>query len=147
MGDMTMDEMLRKVSFLQQLANDIVERYDGIGGASDASATSRTGAIWFSAKNEDISWEDLREAMDEATRRLDDIGLEWSLDDTVQQREWKTHHITGTSGPYSGEINIQDIGEEAISKYEKSYVDGEIPDEPKDAYIYREAYEEEQEEA
>lgn len=144
MSDISLEEIFRKISFLQQLVSDIESKYDGIDGGSDSSVTTRHGGIWFSASDKDIGWKQLREAMDEATHRLDDIGLEWALNDHVQQREWKTHPITGESGPYTGEIEIKGIDEEAISKYEESYVNGSISDDPQNAEIYREAYEEKQ---
>lgn len=144
MSEISLDEIFRKISFLQRISSDVEKEYNGIGGASDASVTNRRGAIWFSASDKDVGWEKLREAMDEATRRLDDVDLEWSLNDEVQQCDWKSHPITGESGPYTGEIEIDGIDEEAISKYEASYVDGSLPDEPEDAWIYREAYKEEQ---
>lgn len=138
-----MEEMLRKISFLQQIVSDITNGHDGISGSYDGSATGNGGAIWFSASEKEVGWEQLRGAMDEATRRLDDVGLEWELNDEVQQREWKTHPLTGESGPYTGEIEMSSIDQDAISKYETSYVDGSLPDEPGDADIYREAYREE----
>jgi hypothetical protein len=134
-SDITLEEVFRKVSFIQQVSSDISQRYDGIGGGSDAPVTNRNGAIWFSATNKDVGWEQLREAMDEATRRLDDVGLEWSLNTEVQQRKWE-----GESGPYTGEIEIDNIDEEAISKYEASYVEDSLANRPRDADIYRETY-------
>lgn len=82
--------------------------------------------------------------MDEATHRLNDVGLEWSLNESNQEREWTTDSYTGESGPYSGEIEVDGIDEEAISTYEMSYVDGLLSDEPRNAEIYRDMYQKEQ---
>lgn len=144
MSDITLEEVFQKMSFLQHFVADIKNRYDGIGGACDGSVTGYRGAIWFSASDKDVGWDQLSEVMDEATRQLDDLGLQWTLNDTVQQKEWKSHPLTGDSRPYTGEIEIDGITEEVISKYEASYVDGSLSDEPRNADIYRQEYKKEQ---
>lgn len=141
MSDVSLEEVFRKMSFLQHFVADIENRYDGIGGACDGSVTGYGGAIWFSASDKDVGWDQLSEVMDEATRRLDDLGLQWTVNDAVQQKEWEYHPLTGDSSPYTGEIEITGINEEVISKYEVSYVNGSLSDEPKHADIYRQEYE------
>lgn len=141
MSDVSLEEVLRKMSFLNHLVADIKNRYDGVGGACDGSVTDYRGAIWFSASDKDVEWDQLSEVMEEATRRLDDLGLQWIVNDAVQQKEWKSHPLTGDSSPYTGEIEIDGITEEVISKYETSYVDGSLSDEPRNADIFRQEYE------
>lgn len=141
MSDVSLKEVFRKISFLQRFVTDIKNRHDGISGSYDGSVTGYRGAIWFSASDKDVGWDQLSEVMDEATRRLDDLGLQWTVNDTVQQKEWKSHPLTGESRPYTGEIEIDGITEEVISKYEMSYINGSLSDEPRNADIYRQEYE------
>lgn len=138
MGEITQDEALRKAAFVQHFQSDITADRDGVGGGSDSSVTDWSVMIWFSAADESVGWDSVEDAMDELTRRADDLGLEWSLNDEYQQREWGTD--TEDDAPYSGEFKLTGLDAETISTYEDQHVDGSLPDEPENAFIYRDQY-------
>jgi hypothetical protein len=95
------------LQFADELADQTKEKFEGIGVGADylSKATgdvAEVGGILLGISAQDdekAGWEDVVEARNHLQHRLEEIGLDWEMNDELEQRQWEDS-IFRRSPPY-----------------------------------------------
>ncbi|RJS96770.1 hypothetical protein [Halococcus sp. IIIV-5B] len=110
------------LQFAEALADETKKQFEGIGVGSDYllkanGDIAEVGGILLGISGQDeetAGWEEVAKARDYLHGRLDDIGLDWEMNDDMEQRQWEDN-LTRRSPPYA-EIVTAEVTEEHIEK-------------------------------
>lgn len=98
---------MRGFDFAHALEEEVETSFDGIGVGVDylieaGGDVAEVGGVLLgiSAQSEERSWTDVAEARDYLQQRLDEIGVAWEINESLESRQWEKH-IHRTAPPYT----------------------------------------------